>query len=164
MELNLNDLINAQINTELWSAYLFLSMSVNANSKNLKGVANWFYIQYQKELSDAKKIIDYLNSTNNKVYLYPIEGVPSEWDTALEMFKHKLEHEQKIYKIIHAIAKIAEEKQDYAALNFLIDFAKEQIKEENITKKIITEFEAVKDNEYALYLLDKKLGERKNIL
>ena len=64
MKLSLNDAINAQINIELWSAYLFLSMSVNSSSKGLKGVAHWFYKQHQKELSDANKLIDYLKSIN----------------------------------------------------------------------------------------------------
>ena len=71
MKLNISDTLNAQINSELWSSYLFLSMSVNASSKGLKGVAHWFYVQSQKENSDAKKLMDYLNSIGSKVYLYP---------------------------------------------------------------------------------------------
>lgn len=164
MELNLNDTINAQINTELWSAYLFLSMSVNASSKGLKGVSKWFYTQHQKELTDAKILIDYLNSTNKKVYLYPIEGVPTEWESPLNMFKHKLEHEQKISKLIHTIATMAEETKDYVSLEILTKLAKEQIKAESTSKELITAFEAVENNKYALYMLDKELGKCNNIL
>lgn len=156
--LNLNDTINAQINTELWSSYLFLSMSINASSKNFKGIANWFYIQHQKELSDAKKLIDYLNLINSKVYLYPIEGVPTEWDSPLEMFKHKLEHDKKISTLIHATSTIAEENHDYVSLDFLTKFANEQLKEEEKSRELVAAFEAAGDNKYMLMTLDKELG------
>ncbi|MBE6303529.1 MAG: ferritin [Bacteroidales bacterium] len=161
MESSLNDTINAQINIELWSAYLFLSMSVNASSKGLKGVAHWFYIQHQKELSDAKKLIDHLDSINSKVYLYPIEGVPTEWDSPLEMFKHKLEHDKKISKSIHTTAIFAQEKEDQATIDFLAKFAKEQHKEENISRSMIMVFDAAQDDKDIISLLDKELGERK---
>ena len=36
----LQDAINAQINAELWSAYLYLAMSMDAEAKGYKGVAN----------------------------------------------------------------------------------------------------------------------------
>ena len=93
MNSNLNDTINAQINTELWSAYLFLSMSTNAMSKGLKGVSEWFYMHHQKELADAKELIDYIISIDGKVYFYPLEEIPTDWNSALDMFKHKLEHD-----------------------------------------------------------------------
>ena len=96
MELSLNDTINAQINTELWSSYLFLSMSINAESKGYKGIANWFFAQHQKEPADAKKLIDHMTAIDSKIYLYPIEAVPCEWDSLLDMFAHKLDHDQKI--------------------------------------------------------------------
>ena len=157
MELSINDTINAQINTELWSAYLFLSMSANASSKGFKGVAHWFYIQHQKEMSDAKKLIDYLNSIDSKFYLYPIEGVPIEWNTPQEMFEHKLKHDQKISKLIHANSIISKEKQDYVLLDFLTQFAKDQLKEENISKEIIKAFHAAENNKYALSRLTELL-------
>ena len=43
----LHDALNEQINAELWSAYLYLSMSMDAEAKGLKGVANWFFVQFQ---------------------------------------------------------------------------------------------------------------------
>ena len=41
--------INDQINAELWSAYLYLSMSMDQEAKGNKGFANWFFIQFQEE-------------------------------------------------------------------------------------------------------------------
>ena len=54
--------MNAQINAELWSAYLYLSMSMDAEAKGLKGVANWFYVQFQDCLlytSDGAHCLDF---------------------------------------------------------------------------------------------------------
>ena len=36
----LHDAMNAQINAELWSAYLYLSMALDAENKGYKGIAN----------------------------------------------------------------------------------------------------------------------------
>ena len=85
MSQNLKNAINAQINAELWSAYLYLSMSMDAESKGHKGVANWFYVQFQEEQDHARIFMNYLNSRDEKVELMPIEPVPAEWDSVLAM-------------------------------------------------------------------------------
>ena len=161
MELSLNETINAQINTELWSAYLFLSMSVNADAKGLKGVANWFYAQHQKELSDVKKLIDHMNSINSKVYLYPIETVPCEWDSLLDMFVHKLEHDKKILRLLQVVTSMAKDNGDSASVEFLTKFAQEQGQTTAISKELVVAFEAVASDCEALNMLDNKLGECK---
>ena len=86
--------INDQINAELWSAYLYLSMSLDAEAKGLKGVANWFYVQWLEEQDHARILMNYLNSRDAKVTLKPIEAVQTEWGTILEMFNKTLEHEK----------------------------------------------------------------------
>ena len=63
---NLHDAINAQINAELWSAYLYLAMSLDAESKGYKGVANWFYIQFQEEQAHARIFMNYLKKKHKK--------------------------------------------------------------------------------------------------
>lgn len=161
MAIEISDTMNAQINTELWSAYLYLSMSMNAEKKGFKGVANWFYVQYQEELAHAKIFMNYLNATNNKVYLYPINEVPIEWNSVLDMFKHVLEHEKKVSRLIYTMTTIADEDKDYATQNLLSWFIDKQIKEENVAKEMIAAFEAIESNQYGLYMLDKELGQRK---
>lgn len=73
----LHEAINAQINAELWSAYLYLAMSLDAENKGYKGVANWFYVQFQEEQDHARIFMNYLNSVDAKVTLLPIAEVPS---------------------------------------------------------------------------------------
>ena len=100
----LHEAINAQINAELWSAYLYLAMSLDAEAKGLKGVANWFYVQFQEEQDHARIFMNYLNSRDAKVTLLPLAEVPSEWDSTLSMFVQTLEHEKKVTALINELA------------------------------------------------------------
>ena len=157
---NLHEAVNAQINAELWSAYLYLAMSMDAEAKGLKGVANWFYVQYLEEQDHARIFMNYLNSRDAKVTLLPIEGVPSEWDSVLAMFTQTLEHEKKVTALINNLAFIANEDRDFASINRLVWFIDEQVEEEENAREMIAAVEAVEGNKYGMYMLDKELATR----
>lgn len=157
---NLHDAINAQVNAELWSAYLYLAMSLDAESKGYKGVANWFYVQFQEEQAHARILMNYLNSRDAKVELLPIDPVPAAWDSVLDMFKKTLEHEKKVTALINNLAFIANEDKDYASINRLNWFIDEQVEEEESAREMIDAFEAVEGNKYGMYMLDKDLATR----
>ena len=156
----LHDAINAQINAELWSAYLYLSMSMDAEAKGLKGVANWFYVQFREEQDHARIFMNYLNSIDAKVELKPIEEVPTAWESVLAMFKQTLEHEKKVTSLIHNLALIAQEDKDFASANRLVWFVDEQVEEEESAREMIAAVEAVEGNKYGMYMLDKELAGR----
>lgn len=157
---NLHDAINAQINAELWSAYLYLAMSLDAETKGYKGVANWFYVQFQEEQDHARIFMNYLNSRDTKVTLLPIEEVPAQWESVSDMFKHTLEHEKKVTSLINNLAAIAHEDRDFASINRLVWFIDEQVEEEESARDMITAVKAVEDNKYGMYMLDKELATR----
>lgn len=156
----LHNAINAQINAELWSAYLYLAMSLDAENKGYKGISNWFYVQFQEEQAHARIFMNYLNSMDAKVVLQPIAEVPTQWDNVLEMFKQTLEHEKKVTSLINNLAFIANEDRDFASINRLAWFIDEQVEEEESARDMITAVEAVMDNKYGLYMLDKELAAR----
>ena len=156
----LHDAINAQINAELWSAYLYLAMSLDAENKGYKGVANWFYVQFQEEQAHARIFMNYLNSREAKVELLPIAEVRTSWDSVLDMFKQTLEHEKKVTGLINNIAAIANEDRDYASINRITWFIDEQVEEEESARDMIATFEAVEGNKYGMYMLDKELAAR----
>ena len=156
----LHNAINAQVNAELWSAYLYLAMSLDAEAKGYKGVANWFYIQFQEEQAHARIFMNYLNSRDAKVELLPVEAVPSTWESVLEMFKQTLEHERKVTSLIQNLVAIAKEDKDYASENRLIWFIDEQIEEEESARDMIFNLEAVEGNKYGMYMLVKELAAR----
>ena len=157
---NLKNAINAQSNAELWSAYLYLSMSMDAEAKGHKGVANWFYIQFREEQDHARIFMNYLNSRDEKVELMPVESVPTEWNSVLDMFKQTLEHERKVTAMINNLSAIAAQDNDFASANRLVWFIDEQIEEEESAREMIAAFEAVEGNKYGMYMLDKELAAR----
>lgn len=156
----LHDAINAQINAELWSAYLYLAMSMDAETKGYKGVANWFFVQFQEEQDHARIFMNYLNSRDAKVTLLPIDEVPATWNSILDMYKQTLEHEKKVTSLINNLAAIANEDRDFASINRLVWFIDEQVEEEENARDMITAVEAVEDNKYGMYMLDKELAAR----
>ena len=156
----LHDAINAQVNAELWSAYLYLAMSLDAENKGYKGVANWFYVQFQEEQAHARIFMNYLNSRDAKVTLLPIDPVPASWDSVLDMFRQTLEHEKKVTSLINNLAFIATDDRDFASINRLNWFIDEQVEEEESAREMIAAVEAVEGNKYGMYMLDKDLAAR----
>ena len=156
----LHEAPNAQINAEMWSAYLYLSMSVDAEAKGLKGVANWFYVQFQEEQDHARILMNYILSRNAEVRLQPIAEVRTSWSSPLEMFRDTLEPEQKVTAMINNLAAIAAGDKDYASSNMLVWFIDEQVEEEESAREMIGACEAVEGNKFGLYMLDKELAAR----
>lgn len=156
----LHDALNAQINAEMWSAYLYLSMSVDAEAKGLKGVANWFYVQFREEQDHARILMNYILSRDAEVHLQPIAEVRTSWSSPLEMFRDTLEHEQKVTAMINNLAAIAAGDKDYASSNMLVWFIDEQVEEEESAREMIGACEAVEGNKFGLYMLDKELAAR----
>jgi ferritin len=152
--------LNEQINAELWSAYLYLSMSMDAEAKGLKGVANWFYVQWLEEQDHARILMNYINSRDGKVCLKPIEPVRTEWDSVLEMFQETLKHEKVVTSLINNLAAIAAEDRDFASSNMLVWFVDEQVEEEESARDMIFAAESVEGDKYGMYQLDKELAAR----
>ena len=101
--------INDQINAELWSAYLYLSMSMDQEAKGNKGFANWFFIQFQEEQDHARIFMNMLNSRGAEVKLQPIAEVDTEWASPLAAWEKTLEHEQVVTARINNLMAIAKE-------------------------------------------------------
>lgn len=156
----LHTAINEQINAELWSAYLYLSMSMDAEAKGLRGVANWFYVQWLEEQDHARILMNYLNSRDAKVELKPIKEVETRWESILDMFKQTLEHEKVVTSLINNLAAIAAEDRDFASSNMLVWFIDEQVEEEESAREMIFAVESVEGNKYGMYQLDKELASR----
>ena len=152
--------INAQINAELWSAYLYLSMSMDAANKGMKGIANWFAIQFKEEQDHAQIFINYINSQGGRVLLAPIAAVDTEWNSPLAMFEQTLIHEQKVTSLINNLYNLAIEEKDHATKNMLDWFIDEQVEEEESARDIIDQMRMVEGNKFGLYMIDKEMATR----
>ena len=154
------DALNAQINAELWSAYLYLSMSAYCHSVGQPGMANWFEIQFSEEQDHAKILFNYINSRGGRVILQPIDAVPTEWQSILDVFESTLAHEQKVTSLINNLFALTTEEKDFATQSMLKWFIDEQVEEEENAQDIIDNIKMIKDNGYGIYMLDKELGAR----
>ncbi len=156
----IEEALNAQINAEMWSAYLYLSMAAYCHSQGNPGMGKWFEVQFQEEQDHAKIFFNYVISRGGNVVLKPIEAVPTAWNTILEVFESTLEHEQKVTALINNLFAITTAENDYATQSMLKWFIDEQVEEEETAQNIIDNLKMIKDNGYGLYMLDKELGAR----
>lgn len=156
----LTDALNAQVNAEFWSAYLYLSMSLDASAKGYKGIANWFHVQFQEEQAHARILMNHMLARGAAVQLAPIAEVPTTWESPLAMFSETLVHERTVTAKIEALCNAAAEEHDFALSNMLVWFVNEQVEEEANTQEMIAAFEAVEGNKFGLYMLDKELAAR----
>ncbi len=154
------DALNKQINAELYSAYLYLSMASYFESKGLKGFANWMRVQWQEELTHAMKIYDYVVERGGRVKLYAIDEPPAEWDSPLAAFEAAYNHEVKVTGMINELVELAMAEKDYATYNMLQWFVAEQVEEEASTSEIVDKLRLIGDDGRGLLMIDRELGAR----
>ena len=152
--------LNQQVNAELWSSYLYLSMSYDMDNKGYEGMATWFAAQAKEEFDHASRFMKFIGERDGKVALMPIEEVQQAWKTPKDAFVDTLKHEKVVTEKIHRLMDMAVELKDYITQNFLKWFIDEQVEEESTARKIVEKLERIGDNPALLYALDDELGKR----
>jgi ferritin len=156
----IQDALNSQINAELYSSYLYLSMSAYFDSQNLAGMANWMRIQAQEELTHAMKFFDFVNERDGRVLLTQVESPKTEWTSPLDVFEDALAHERKVTGLINNLVDLSLGEKDHASNTFLQWFVTEQVEEEAAARTIVDKLKLIGDNPMPLYMLDGELGQR----
>lgn len=156
----MQEAINAQINAELYSAYLYLSMAAWAETQNLPGIANWMRVQFEEEQFHALKFFDYMYERGGNVVLKAIDEPPAHFESPLALFEETLAHEQKVTGLIHGLYALAVEEKDYAAQSFLQWYIDEQVEEEASATAIIEQLKMTGDSKMGLLMLNRELGAR----
>jgi ferritin len=152
--------INDQIRDELYSAYLYLSMSAYFEANNRPGSARWMRLQSEEEVSHAMKLFDYMNDRGSRVVLQGIEQPPAEFASTLDIFEKALAHEQKVTGLINSIYELAVKENDYPTQIELQWFITEQVEEEKSAGDIVDQLKMVGDHGPSLIMLDRDLGAR----
>ena len=152
--------LNEQINKEIYSAYLYMSMSAHSTSIGLPGLANWFMVQYNEEMEHAMKIYDYVNDQGGKIKLMAIDQPPSEFKGPMDMFQKTLKHEQFVTKSINDLVDLSIKEKDHATQIFLQWFVTEQIEEEGNDNDVLAKLKLAGDKGNGLFMIDKELGAR----
>lgn len=156
--------LNEQLNFELYSSYLYLSMAGWCLSKDLVGMGNWFRVQTQEELVHVGKFFDYINDRDGRVQLGALDAPPGDWPSPLAAFEQAYEHEQKVTTRIHKLLQQAEKEGDQSTATFLQWFVTEQIEEEASVRQICGQLRLVGESGGGLYMLDKELAARTFVL
>lgn len=151
---------NEQINWELYSGYLYLSMSAYFLSVNLNGFANWMRVQALEELTHAMKFFDFINERSGRITLLETKAPPKEWESPLAAFEDAYEHEQFVSSRINDLVNLALEEKDHASNNFLQWFVSEQVEEEASVDEVAQKLKLIGGDGGGLFMLDQELAQR----
>ena len=160
MNERVHELLNDQINKELYSAYLYLDFSNYFKRVGLDGFANWYMIQAQEERDHAMLFYQYLQNESQVVTLKAIDKPDKQFNNHMDVLLAGLEHEKYVTSLIHDIYSAAYDVRDFRAMQFLDWFVKEQGEEETNANDLITKMELFGSDPKSLYMLNQELAAR----
>jgi ferritin len=152
--------LNDQMNFEMFSANIYMSMAAYFDSMNLEGFSNWMKVQYQEEMFHFTKFYNYINERGGRVLISAMDAPPTEWDSPLAAFENALAHECIVTGRINDLVVKAEEEKDHATFNFLQWFVGEQVEEEASVDGVIQKLKLVSDAPGGMFILDQEMGRR----
>lgn len=156
----IQDAFNKQLNAELYSSYLYLSMAAYFESVSLKGFANWMRCQAQEELLHAMKFYSFISERGGTVRLEAVEGPPTTWGSPIHAFQDAYAHEQKVTGLINGLVDLAIEERDHASNTFLQWFVTEQVEEEASADEVVQQLKLAGDQGGGLFMIDREMGQR----
>ncbi len=156
----IEEAFNEQINWELYSGYLYLSMSAYFHSINLSGFAKWMYAQALEEGSHAMKFFNFINERGGRVELLATKAPEKEWDSPLAAFEQAYEHECFVSSRINDLVNLSLEEKDHASNNFLQWFVSEQVEEEASVDEVVQKLKLIGGDGGGLFMIDQELGQR----
>jgi ferritin len=156
----MQDAINEQINAEMYSAYLYLSMSAYFENQNLPGFAKWMRVQFGEEQAHALKFFDFVIERGGEVELKAIAKPAMKWESPLAVFKEVLKHEQHVTDLINKLYEVALAEKDYPSQVLLQWYIAEQVEEEGNASQVVAFLESIEAHKASLYQLDHQLGKR----
>jgi ferritin len=160
LSVKLQDALNEQINKELYSEYIYLSMQAYVSSVDMDGIANFFAVQTQEEHLHAMKIYNFIIDRGGKVALKKIDAPPVEFKSVIDVFEKTLEHEKYITKSINDLMDIAVKENDHAVISFLKWYIDEQVEEEANVTKILSKLKLIGGEGHGLLMIDQELASR----
>ena len=156
----MQDAMNEQINKELFSSYLYLSMAAYFEDKNLTGFGNWMRVQADEEREHAMKFYDFILDRGGRVYLKAIDAPKTDWNSNLEVAEEVAAHEAKVTASINDLYELALKEKDYPAQVMLQWFISEQVEEEKNAGELVADLKLIEERGTAVLMLDKQLGKR----
>ncbi|HPR18063.1 MAG TPA: ferritin [Candidatus Cloacimonadota bacterium] len=156
----IEEAINVQINKELFSEYLYLSMATWFAAKGLNGFENFFLVQVQEERFHAMKFYNFVKSRGGKVLLAKIDAPQTEFNSIEEIFQLALEHEVFITNSINELMNLASEEKDHATKSLLNWYVDEQVEEEATMQGVLDKLRLIGGKGQGMLMLDNELAQR----
>jgi ferritin len=160
LSIKMNDALNVQANRELYSSYLYLSMSYYFESVNMHGFASWMRVQAGEELVHCMKMLDYVAKSGGRARMMAVEAPQISWDSPLQAFQHVWDHERMVTGLINALMQVAVSEKDEATKSFLGWYVDEQVEEEESSEAVRSKVRAARDDQLRLQAADRELGHR----
>lgn len=154
------ELLNDQINKELYSGYLYLDFANYFEDEGLDGFAHWYEIQAKEERDHAFMIRRYLLDGGHRVTFGEIAKPDKVFKSHLDPLLAGLEHEQYVTSLITAIYAEAFAAKDFKTMQFLDWFVKEQGEEEKNAEDLIKKMKLFGNEPKGLYMLNQELAAR----
>ncbi len=154
------ELLNDQVNKELYSAYLYLDFANYYADEGLDGFAHWYEVQAQEERDHAFMIRRYLLNSGEKVTFSAIAKPDKTFADHAAPLEAGLEHERYVTSLITAIYHEAFAQKDYKTMQFLDWFIKEQGEEETNADDLIKKMKLFGCDAKGLYALNQELAAR----
>jgi len=156
----LENALNEQMNSELYSAHLYLSMAAYFETETLPGFAHWMRIQHSEEVSHALRIFDYINDRDGRAVINAIAQPPTEFESVQSAMEMAYDHERAVTAMIEDLYRVAQEHKDYATHVLLEWFIEEQVEEEKSALDIVDYLKRIGDDGTGLLILDGRLADR----
>lgn len=156
----MQDAINAQIQAEYYSSYLYLSMAAYCDAINMPGYAHWMRVQAHEEMEHVMKFYHYVVERGGRVVFGAIEQPPVEYDSAFAVAEATYAHEQAVTGLIGKLYEVAVAENDYATQSYLRWYIDEQVEEENNARTIVEQLKMIGDHASGLFMLDRHLASR----
>lgn len=154
------EVLEKQINAELYSAYLYLTFADYYEDRGLKGFANWYMIQVQEEVDHAKALRRYLLDNDYKPTMEAIAKPDKTFANDLEPLEEGLAHEEYVTSLIHHCYEVARDEHDIRAMKMLDWFVGEQGEEETNARDMITNMKLFGSDPKGLFDLDREYQTR----
>ena len=149
-------ILNVQVEKEVYSSHLYLSMAGWAENNGFNGIAEWLYEQADEEKMHMLKIVRYINDRDGKAVIPAVKEPPAEFPGIKDLFNKVLEHEKYISASINEVVAICVKENDFTTQNWIQWFVTEQLEEEASVKQIIDKLNLIGDN---LYMFDRDIME-----
>lgn len=156
----LEEELNKQLNAELYSAYLYLSMAAYLATKNLPGFSSWMKVQFEEEQAHAMKLFQYIIDRGGKVELMEIKAPKMSWQGIIDVFESVVNHESHVTKMINNLVDMALEEKDHATVSLMQWYVTEQVEEEASVNDIFDQLKLIDGQGAGLFMLDREARQR----